>query len=158
MYFSTIVPKEKSKNECAYMLCIILTLHNPTYKYDPIVNFQVRMVKWLATTSFIKDTVVSQLFLLIPTYLLFHHSLRLFCCVDFFLDDNILCYGKEFEICTTNEILSRRSLIWRKKKNCANSDLPFLTFLLILDEWKPTMHKNDSRDISAWLHFALLII
>ena len=39
-------------------------LHNPTYKYDPIVNFQVRMVKWLATTSFIKDTVVSQLFLL----------------------------------------------------------------------------------------------
>ena len=46
------------------MLCIILTLHNPTYKYDPIVNFQVRMVKWLATTSFIKDTVVSQLFLL----------------------------------------------------------------------------------------------
>ena len=95
----------------------------------------------------------------VSSYLLLHHSLRLFfCCVDFFLDDNILCYGKEFEICTTNEILSRRCLIWRKKKNCANSDLPFLTFLLILDEWKPTMHKNDSRDISAWLHFALFII
>ena len=130
MYFSTIVPKEKSKNECAYMLCIILTLHNPTYKYDPIVNFQVRMVKWLATTSFIKDTVVSQLFLLIPTYLLFHHSLRLFCCVDFFLDDNILCYGKEFEICTTNEILSRRSLIWRKKKI-----VPILIYLSLLFFW-----------------------
>ena len=41
------------------------TLPYPTYKYDPIVNFQVRMVKWLATTSFIKDiVVVSQLFLL----------------------------------------------------------------------------------------------
>ena len=46
------------------MQCIILTQPYPTYKYDPIVNFQVRMVKWLATTSFIKDTVVSQLFLL----------------------------------------------------------------------------------------------
>ena len=131
MYFSTIVPKEKSKNECAYMLCIILTLHNPTYKYDPIVNFQVRMVKWLATTSFIKDTVVSQLFLLLPTtYLLLHHSLRLFCCVDFFLDDNILCYGKEFEICTTNEILSRRCLIWRKKKI-----VPILIYLSLLFFW-----------------------
>ena len=128
------------------MLCIILTLHNPTYKYDPIVNFQVRMVKWLATTSFIKDTVVSQLFLLIPTtYLLLHHSLRLFCCVDFFLDDNILCYGKEFEICTTNEILSRE--VWfQEKKNCANSDLPFLTFLLIPDEWKPTTLETYQLD------------
>ena len=90
----------------------------------------------------------------VSSYLLLHHSLRLFCCVDFFLDDNILCYGKEFEICTTNEILSRRNLIWKKK----NFDLPFLTFLLIPDEWKPMMHKNDSRDISAWFHFALLII
>ena len=107
MYFSTIVPKEKSKNECAYMLCIILTLHNPTYKYDPIVNFQVRMAKWLATEAFIKDTVVSQLFLLTySTHLCASAAIEIF-----FLDDNILCYGKEFEMCTTNEILSRRSLI-----------------------------------------------
>ena len=92
----------------------------------------------------------------VSSYLLLHHSLRLFCCVDFFLDDNILCYGKEFEICTTNEILSRE--VWFEEENCANSDLPFLTFLLIPDEWKTTMHKNNSRDLSAWLHFALIII
>ena len=63
----------------------------------------------------------------VSSYLLLHHSLRLFCCVDFFLDDNILCYGKEFEICTTNEILSRRSLIWR--------NVPILIYLSLLFFW-----------------------
>ena len=66
----------------------------------------------------------------VSSYLLLHHSLRLFCCVDFFLDDNILCYGKEFEICTTNEILSRRSLIWRRKKI-----VPILIYLSLLFFW-----------------------
>ena len=66
----------------------------------------------------------------VSSYLLLHHSLRLFCCVDFFLDDNILCYGKEFEICTTNEILSRRSLIWGKKKI-----VPILIYLSLLFFW-----------------------
>ena len=30
----------------------------------------------------------------------------------FFLDDNILCYGKEFEICTTNEIHTTLCMIF----------------------------------------------
>ena len=84
----------------AYMLYNTYT-RNPTYRYDPIVNFQVRTAaKWLATEAFIKDTVVSQLFLLTySTHLCASAAIEIF-----FLDDNILCYGKEFEICTTNEI------------------------------------------------------
>ena len=53
------------------------TLPYPTYKYDPIVNFQVRMVKWLATTSFIKDTAS---FSAVSSYLL-HTSYSTTLCV-----------------------------------------------------------------------------
>ena len=131
------------------MLCIILTLHNPTYKYDPIVNFQVRMVKWLATTSFIKDTVVSQLFLLTS------YSTTLCVCsvvsTSFLM---IISFVMEKSLRSVRQMRYWAEKVWFEEKKLRQFwfTFPYFSF----DTW--WVKTNDSRDISAWLHFTLLII
>ena len=107
------------------MLCIILTLHNPTYKYDPIVNFQVRMVKWLATTSFIKDTVVSQLFLLTS------YSTTLCVCsvvsTSFLM---IISFVMEKSLRSV-----RQMRYWAEKSDLKKKIVPILIYLSLLFFW-----------------------